>query len=132
MRTIPKDTEIEVKVNLDDMIRTCERAGLVIDERVKSPVKIEVAPDALIFSCDSANGKVRDEIKAEVKGTPIEIGFNNKYLLDALRAASVSGDEEIILRLRSPLVGMSITSPEHNEYFYLVLPVRLREENENN
>lgn len=132
MRTIPKDTEIEVRVNLDDMIRCCERAGLVIDERVKSPVKIEIAPDALIFSCDSANGKVRDEIKAEVKGTPIEIGFNNKYLIDALRAAAVSGDDEIILRLRSPLVGMSITSPDHDEYFYLVLPVRLREENENN
>ena len=132
MRTIPKDSEIEVKVKLDDIIRSCERAGLVIDERVKSPVKIEVVPDGLILSCDSVNGKVRDEIKAEVKGNPLEIGFNNKYLLDALRAATVSSDEEIILKLRSPLVGMSITSPEHDEYFYLVLPVRLKEENENN
>lgn len=132
MRTIPKDSEIEVKVRLEDLIRSLERAGLVIDERVKSPVKIEVVPDGLILSCDSVNGKVRDEIKAEVKGTPLEIGFNNKYLLEALRAADISSDEEIIMKLRSPLVGMSITSPEHNDYFYLVLPVRLKEENENN
>ena len=62
MRTIPKDSEIEVKVKLEDIIRSCERAGLVIDERVKSPVKIEVVPDGLILSCDSVNGKVRDEI----------------------------------------------------------------------
>lgn len=132
MRTIPKDSEIEVKVKLDDIIRSCERAGLVIDERVKSPIKIEVAPDGLILSCDSVNGKVRDEIKAEVNGKPLEIGFNNKYLLDALRATACSGDEEIVMKLRSPLVGMSITSTEHEEYFYLVLPVRLKEENENN
>lgn len=132
MRTIPKDSEIEVKVKLEDIIRSCERAGLVIDERVKSPIKIEVVPDGLILSCDSVNGKVRDEIKADVNGKPLEIGFNNKYLLDALRAAACSGDEEVIMKLRSPLVGMSITSTEHEEYFYLVLPIRLKEENENN
>lgn len=131
MRTIPKDSETEVRVKLDDIIKSLERAGLVIDERVKSPVRIEIAPDALILSCDSANGRVRDEIKAEVKGNPLEIGFNNKYLLDSLRAATISSDEEVIMKLRSPLVGMSITSPEHDEYFYLVLPVRLKEENEN-
>ena len=131
MRTIPKDSETEVKVKLDDIIRSLERAGLVIDERVKSPVKIEVAPDGLILSCDSANGRVRDEIKAEVTGSPLEIGFNNKYLLDSLRAATLSSDEEVVMKLRSPLVGMSITSTEHDEYFYLVLPVRLKEENEN-
>ena len=132
MRTIPKDANIEVKVKLEDIIRSCERTGLVIDERVKSPIKIEVAPGGLIISCDSANGKVRDEIKAEVNGEPIEIGFNNKYLLDALRASGIGGDEEVLMKLRSPLVGMSITSPEHDDYFYLVLPVRLKEENENN
>lgn len=132
MRTIPKDTEIEVKVKLEDIIRSCERASLVIDEKVKSPIKLEIAPDSIILSCDSANGRVRDEVKAEVKGEGIEIGFNNKYLLDSLRAASLSDDEEVLLKLRSSLVGMSITSSEHNEYFYLVLPVRLKEENENN
>ena len=65
-----------------------------------------------------------------IKATNSEnIGFNNKYLLDALRAAALSGDDEIILRMKSPLVGMSIQPIDHDSYFYLVLPVRLNDEN---
>ncbi|MBR6633743.1 MAG: DNA polymerase III subunit beta [Clostridia bacterium] len=129
LKPIPKDTTIEVKVRLDDIIASCERAGLVIDERVKSPVKITVAPGGLLLSCDSVNGKVRDEIPASVTGGELDIGFNNKYLLDALRAASLSGDEEVVLRMKTPLVGMSIQPVDHDSYFYLVLPVRLSDEN---
>lgn len=129
LKPIPKDTTIEVKVKLDDFISSCERASLVIDERVKSPIKITVAPGGLLFSCDSVNGKVRDEIPASVSGGELEIGFNNKFLLDALRAASLSNDDEVVLRMRSPLVGMSIQPIDHDSFFYLVLPVRLNDEN---
>lgn len=128
LKPIPKDTTVEVKVKLDDIISSCERAGLVIDERVKSPVKITVAPGGLLLSCDSVNGKVRDEIPAETEGE-LDIGFNNKYLLDALRAAALSGDDEVVLRMKTPLVGMSIQPIDHDSYFYLVLPVRLNDEN---
>ncbi len=129
LKPIPKDTAIEVRVKLDDIIASCERAGLVIDERVKSPIKISVVPGGLLLSCDSVNGKVRDEIPASVTGGELDIGFNNKYLLDALRAASLSGDDEVVLRMKSSLVGMSIQPIEHDMYFYLVLPVRLNDEN---
>ena len=128
MKPIPKDMGIEVRVKLDDIISSCERAGLVIDERVKSPVKVTVAPGGLLLSCDSVNGKVRDEIPASTEGQ-LDIGFNNRYLLDALRAAALSGDDEVILRMKSPLVGMSLQPVDHDSYFYLVLPVRLNDEN---
>ncbi|MBE6650542.1 MAG: DNA polymerase III subunit beta [Ruminococcaceae bacterium] len=128
LKPIPKDTTIEVKVKLDDIIASCERASLVIDERVKSPVKITVAPGGLLLSCDSVNGKVRDEIPASTTGE-LDIGFNNKYLLDALRAAAMCGEEEVVLRMKSPLVGMSIQPIDHDSFFYLVLPVRLNDEN---
>lgn len=128
LKPIPKDTVVEVKVKLDDIIASCERASLVIDERVKSPVKITVAPGGLLLSCDSVNGKVRDEIPASTTGE-LDIGFNNKYLLDALRAAALSGDDEVVLRMKTPLVGMSIQPIDHDSYFYLVLPVRLNDEN---
>lgn len=129
LKPIPKDTTIEVKVKLDDIISSCERANLVIDERVKSPIKITVAPGGLLLSCDSVNGKVRDEIPATTSGVDLNIGFNNKYLLDALRAAALSGDDEVILRMKTSLVGMSIQPIDHDSYFYLVLPVRLNDEN---
>ncbi len=128
LRPIPKDTTVEVKVNLDALISSCERASLVIDERIKSPVRMTIDEHGIIISCNTVNGNVWDEIPAAVTGGKIEIGFNNKYLLDSLRAASLSGDDEVILRLKTPLIGMSIQPIDHDSYFYLVLPVRLNDE----
>ena len=125
MRSIPQNTPIEVKLNLHDFISACERASLIIDERAKSPIKLNVVPFGVLISCLTANGKIDDEVAASVTGGEVEIGFNNRYLLDALKGAAQSGDDEIILRLSSSLIGMSVQPVDHDGYFYLVLPVRL-------
>ncbi len=125
MRSIPQNTPIEVKLKLHEFISACERASLIIDERAKSPIKLNIVPFGVLISCLTANGRIDDEVVADVSGGELEIGFNNRYLLDALKGAALTGDEEIILRLSSSLIGMSIQPVEHDGYFYLVLPVRL-------
>ena len=124
MKSIPQNQPVEVKVSLSDFISCLERASLVIDERAKSPVKLNMVPFGVLISCLTANGKIEDEVQAEVTGE-LEIGFNNRYLIDALKAASLSDDEYVMLRMTSPLMGMTIQSVDHDGYFYLVLPVRL-------
>lgn len=124
VRSIPQNQKIEAKIKLSGFISCLERASLVIDEKAKSPIKLNIVPFGVLVSCLTANGKIEDEIQAEVQGE-LEIGFNNRYLLDALKAASMSGDEEVILKMSTPLTGMTIQPADHDEYFYLVLPVRL-------
>jgi DNA polymerase-3 subunit beta len=61
----------------------------------------------------------------KISGDDLEIGFNNRYLLDALKGAELSGDDEVILRFSGSLTGMSVQPVDHDSYLYLVLPVRL-------
>ena len=125
MRSIPQNAPVEVRVNLGEFISACERASLIIDERAKSPIKLNIVPFGVLISCTTANGRIDDEVQAKTNGGEVEIGFNNRYLLDALKGALAAGDEEVVLRLSTSLIGMSIQPTDHDGYFYLVLPVRL-------
>ena len=75
------------------------------------------------MSCITAVGKSYDECSFDGTIDELEIGFNNRYLLDALRAA---GDDTVKVQLKGPLNPMVISPLEGDKYTYLVLPVRLK------
>ena len=74
-------------------------------------------------SCITAVGRSYDELRIPDCGAQVEIGFNNRYLLDALRACP---DEKFVLGLKSSLSPCTIRPVEGNRFTYLVLPVRLK------
>jgi DNA polymerase-3 subunit beta len=74
-------------------------------------------------SCESAIGNADDRIDAEIDGDRIEIGFNSRYLLDALRAVE---SDKVKLELSGPLSPIKILPPEGNDFLFLVLPVRIK------
>ncbi len=124
-KSLPQDHKTTVRLNLSDAVGCLERCSLLIDERAKSPVKIEVEEGAIHVKCTTANGKIDERILCDVQGEGMLIGFNNKFLLDALRGAKDCGDEEVLWELKSPLSGMVMRSPEKNNYYYMVVPMRL-------
>ena len=113
------------------LIESLERAALVSEDKsagsVRSYVKCSFEGDLLKISSTSVNGKVYDEIVCDHMGEDIEIGFNCRYLLDSLRAAS---SEKIMMKLISPLMSMTIEPDEYSEeenFLYMVLPVKMKE-----
>ena len=68
-------------------------------------------------------GRANDQFEAQITGGNVEIGFNNRYLLDALRNAE--GDE-VKVQLNGPLSPMKVLPREGNAFLFLVLPVRLK------
>jgi DNA polymerase-3 subunit beta len=124
-KSLPKDFRTTVDLDLSDTVSCFERCALVIDERAKSPIRLTVLPDAIQVKCVTSNGKVDEEILCDVKGEEMLIGFNNKFLLDAMRAALSCGAEKIRLELTSPFSGMAITSPENDSFYYMVVPLKL-------
>jgi DNA polymerase-3 subunit beta len=124
-KSLPRDFKTRVKVNLQDAIDCFERCGLVIDEKSKSPIRLQVIPGALQVKCVTNNGKVDEEIPCHVEGEDMLVGFNNKFLLDALRGAAAEAKEEILLELTSPFSGMAITSPDTQSFYYMVVPLKL-------
>ena len=117
------DAGTEVKVGVRDFADSVDRASLLISDRLKSPIRCVFEPDRIKVRCTTSIGRVYDEIGAELKGNPVEIGFNNRYLIDALRATEC---DQIRIRLNGPLSPMKIYPPDGENFIFLVLPVRLK------
>ena len=121
---IPNGCKTRVVLETKDFIDTIERASLIITERLKNPLRILFdASGKVTVRCQTNLGKVVDEFAAQVEGDPVEIGFNNRYLLDALRNARC---EKVVLELSGPLSPVKILPEEGSDFIYLVLPVRFK------
>lgn len=121
---IPNGCKTRVVLETRDFIDTIERASLIITERLKNPLRILFdASGKVTVRCQTNLGKVVDEFSAQVEGDPVEIGFNNRYLLDALRNARC---DKVVLELSGPLSPVKILPEEGEDFIYLVLPVRFK------
>lgn len=121
---------IYVTVNIKDFTESLERASLLINDDMtakaeKVPVRLNIALDKIEITCITGKGMVHDMVDAGVNGNDIEIGFNHRYLLEALRACE---DENIKLEFSNPRSSCFIRSEEDNSFTYMVLPVRLYNE----
>lgn len=123
--SIPNTCVTEVTVNTKEMIDCLERASLLINERVKSPVRCIFDNGQLNLSCSTAIGKINDEINIDITGPMIEIGFNCKFLLDPLKTIT---DDRVKFQMNGGNLPMKIVPLNSNNYTFLVLPVRLKNE----
>ncbi|MEG2166474.1 MAG: DNA polymerase III subunit beta [Ruthenibacterium sp.] len=121
-RVVPEGYKTRVIVDTRDFINTIERASLIITERLKNPLRITFDQNVTV-RCQTALGKVVDEIDAEIEGEIVEIGFNNRYLLDALRYSSC---DKVVFEINGPLSPVKVLPVDGNEFLFLVLPVRFK------
>jgi DNA polymerase-3 subunit beta len=122
--SIPQSSKHQFKVVKNEFIYAIERVALIINEKMKSPVRC-IFDDGMVkmFSA-SALGKASDECGMEGDGDGLEIGFNDKYLLEALKAAPA---DNIIMELSSGVTPCVISPADNNRNFlYMILPVRLK------
>lgn len=119
---IPSTTSTEVKVNTREFIASLERVSLLITDKLKSPVCCLFAEDTISLSCTTTVGKGLDKLVAEISGSKLEIGFNSKYLLDALKNADT---DEVKIQMNGSLSPMKITPISGESFVFLVLPVRI-------
>lgn len=122
---IPRNSETKVKIVAREFISSIERASVIITDRIKSPVKAIFSDDSIQVSCVTTMGKVFDSIPASIEGQDVTIGFNNKYMIDALKA---SGCDEVMIELSGPLSPMKVVPMQGDSFLFLVLPVRLKSE----
>ena len=105
-----------------------ERASLLINDDITSkaekvPVRLNITTDKIEITCMTGKGKVYDIVDVKASGDDIEIGFNHRYLLEALRACEES---EIKLEFSNPRSSCFIRSSKGDDSFvFMILPVRL-------
>ena len=123
---LPKTHSTEMKVNSRQFINSIERMSLLLTEKLKSPIRCKIEDGLIKTSCNTSLGQAYDEFPADISGEDIEIGFDNKYLLDALRNSET---DEVKMQLSSPLSPIVLMPSEGDSFLFLVLPVRLKNEN---
>jgi len=125
--TLPKECTVSARVNTRRMLEALERTSLMgtADAKLRSPSTCVLSESGIFLSSSTAIGTASDRFEAVIEGTPLEIGFNNKFLIDALRATD---SDECLLRFNTPIAPILIQPTEGEGYLYLVLPVRLRNE----
>lgn len=124
-KAIPNSFKHEITVNRSAFITSVDRVSVIISEKNSGPVRISFKDNLIGCKSYSTIGKAEDECDCEGTGEGIEIGFNDKYLTDALKAAS--GSEKLKLCINTASSPFIIKAEDGSEGFiYMVLPVRLR------
>lgn len=119
---IPKTYKTRCLVNREELLSGIERASLLSKEGKNNLIKMDIANGKIEITSRSEEGNSKESIVCESEGDELVIGFNSKYVSDALKAV---GDEEIVMEMSSPVSPCLIKPVEGDSFTYLVLPVRI-------
>jgi DNA polymerase-3 subunit beta len=123
-KVVPTDCPIKLVVHVSDLASSIERVGLVVSEKYKSPVRCLFSNQELQLKTNTTIGVAEDKCTIAGDGKDLEIGFNVRYLADALR---VIPSEEVCLELTNNLSPIVMTPVEEkHDFAYMVLPVRIK------
>ena len=122
-KAIPINATTKIRINTRSLIDAVDRASLVINDRLKSPLICRFKDDRISLSCITALGSANDTVDAKIDGRQEEMGFNSRFLLDALRNTE---SDEIVIELSGTQSPMKILPADGESFLFLVLPVRLK------
>ena len=121
---IPRNNTIKIEVDAHTLLQSIERVSLIISDKLKSPLRCVFGDGMLSITTKTGIGDAADQCPITGDGQGLEIGFNNKYLMDALKAAPA---DRLRLEFTSGVAPCVILPAEGEENFvYMVLPVRLK------
>ena len=119
---LPKDCSTRIIIDKKNLLYAIERASLMAKEGKNNLIKCSISEDLITITSRSEEGSVREEINIDKSGENLEIGFNSKYIIDALK---VIEDDEVVIEFKTALSPCAIKPKSGNDYEYLILPVRI-------
>lgn len=122
-KVVPTDCPIQLVAHVSDLASSVDRVGLIVSEKYKSPLRCVFSNQVLQMRTNTTIGAAEDRCALAGDGKELEIGFNVRYLADALR---VVPSEEVTLELTNGLSPMVLTPVDDKyDFSYMILPVRL-------
>lgn len=123
-KSIPADFGVKAKIDRGELLKVVSRVSLIIDEKIKNPLRLTFGDGDIKLLCSTGVGKAEDKCEMKGDGRGLEIGFNNRYLLDALKAAPA---DELYVCLNTDASPCVLKAADGGENFaYMILPVRLK------
>lgn len=123
-RVVPTNCPIKLVAHVSDLASSVERVGLIVSEKYKSPIRCVFGNQELQMKTNTTIGVAEDRCSFAGDGKELEIGFNVRYLAEALKAVP---SEEVTLELTNGLSPIVMTPAEDKyDFSYMVLPVRIK------
>ena len=123
-KVVPNNCPIKLVTHVSDLASSIERVGLIVSEKYKSPVRCVFSNQVLQLRTNTTIGAAEDRCTIAGDGKELEIGFNVRYLADALRAIP---SEEVSMELTNGLSPIVLTPvDDKHDFSYMVLPVRIK------
>lgn len=119
---IPKEKKSLITTDVFELTNAIERASLMAREGKNSSIRFSIKDDQMTIRSNVEIGSVREELAIQLEGEDIEIGFNPRYMLDALK---IMESEEVELEMTTPVSPCIMKPVGSDSYLYLVLPVRM-------
>lgn len=122
-KSVPENFRYTVKIERQEMMSVIDRVSLVLSDKNSSPVRMMFEDGTIHCICATPIGKAEDTCSCEGSGEGLEIGFNDRYLLDALKACE---DDELLICLNTSSSPCIIRAADgSSNYTYMILPVRI-------
>lgn len=115
----------KARVNTKNMHQSIERASLLAREGKNNLIKLDISDDNLIIASNSEIGNIHEKLSIDLEGNDLRIAFNSKYILEGIK---VIDSEEIEMNFISNVSPCIIKPIGDENYTYLILPVRLANE----
>lgn len=121
-QVIPKKTATQITVPKQDFLNQIKTAGLFSGKINEVKLKVDSSQKILKISAQDPDlGKTKSSLKGKIKGEPLEVSFNYKYLADGL--SNIKGAEVTLGLTKKEGPGV-LKSPKDKTYLYVVMPIK--------
>jgi len=125
-QSIAWKSTITLKVNVRQLMTSIDRVGLILHENTKNPLRCIVGDNMLYLSSLTAVNSGKDRCPVEGSGGDLHIGFNHRFMMDALKAVPSEEAKLLMGTPSTPCIIIPVDQPEGEEdYLFMVLPVRM-------
>lgn len=117
------DVQTKMKINKKELLDSLDRASILIKDSDKKPIRMSIEDGVLGVKIDTLIGSLNEELDIDKEGSNLTIGFNPKFIIDALRAI----DDENVTIYFSKKMQPCIIKDDEETYIYLILPMGINE-----
>lgn len=121
--SIPSTYETEITLDTHQLTRCLERCSPLINSKFNSPVRITFTNNAMQIYCKTGIGEIKDRIPAQIAGPDVTIGFDNRFLLEAVRAVDT---DQVKIQLTGGNHVAKLVPPQGDSFIFLLMPIQLR------
>lgn len=121
-KLLPREYNLRVKVKTKNLLNSIERASLLAQSEKNNLIKLSIRDESMAITSNSERGNVYEEVKIDLEGEYLDIAFNSRYLIEALK---IIDSDEIYLEFTTNVNPCIIKPVDEVKYTYLLLPVRI-------